>query len=85
LTPLRDVRKGKPETSQMNKLCFSNRPLLGLEWNRSEGEIEDELDPEKPDEARFIAEYKQQGDYYEAKLGLSGAGPRPHWSAEKKL
>lgn len=39
---------------------------LMSDWNRGDAEVEDEFDPSKPDEARFIQEYKNQGEYFEA-------------------
>jgi len=39
--------------------------LMG-DWNRAEAEVEDEYDESDPTEARFIKEYKESGEYYEA-------------------
>jgi hypothetical protein len=39
---------------------------LSGDWNRSEAEIEDEYDESDPTQAKFIKEYKESGEYYEA-------------------
>lgn len=39
---------------------------VGLDWNRSSGEIEDEYDEANPQHQEFIQQYKDQREFYEA-------------------
>lgn len=36
------------------------------DWNRADAEVEDEYDETNPQHAKFIQEYKEQGEYFEA-------------------
>lgn len=43
------------------------RDALHGDWNRCEAEWEGDIDPTKPDDKAIIKEYKQQGEFVDAK------------------
>ena len=63
------VTKSKPvcveASCESEAIDKATDELMG-DWNRIEAEIEDEFDITKPDEARFVAEYKQSREFYRA-------------------